>query len=47
MLDIPKIACTGLGGETTVETLPMEVLNALTPTSSGNYKANVESFPAE
>ena len=47
MLDIPELACIGQGGETTVETLLMEVLNALTPTSSGNYKANVESFPAE
>ena len=33
--------------ETTVKTLLMEVFFVSTPTYSGNYKANLESFPAE
>ena len=33
--------------KTTVKTLLMEVLLALTPTYSGNYKANLETLPDE
>jgi hypothetical protein len=33
--------------KTTLKTLLMEVLVALTPTSSGNYKALPESLPVE
>jgi hypothetical protein len=33
--------------ELTVKTLLMEVFTASTPTSSGNYKAFLESFPVE
>jgi hypothetical protein len=33
--------------ETTLKTLLMEVFFVSTPTYSGNYKANLESFPVE
>jgi hypothetical protein len=33
--------------ETTLKTLLMEVFCVSTPTYSGNYKANLESFPVE
>ncbi len=33
--------------ETTLKTLLMEVFFGPTPTYSGNYKANLESFPVE
>ncbi len=33
--------------ETTLKTLLMEVFFVSTPTYSGNYKANLESFPDE
>ena len=34
-------------GKLTVKTLLMEVFTASTPTSSGNYKAILETLPAE
>jgi hypothetical protein len=47
MLGISRFRMYWRISELTVKTLLMEVFTASTPTSSGNYKAFLEGFPAE
>ena len=47
MLGISRFRMYWRIGKLTVKTLLMEVFTALTPTSSGNYKAFLETLPVE